>query len=132
MKGFCYMFVPVQQTENRVQWHAIRSEESGTYLTYYEGLPRCDCRASRQEVAFDNLHSTCVFLGWCSVVHSRLGESFDNFKNLGYSGALEASDSIHFTGAQVGLQQIRTAAANFTIGESKPSITSNSVVIIAK
>jgi hypothetical protein len=116
IKGFCHMFVPVERTQNGVQWHAVTNEDSRTYLTYHDGISLCERRASKQEVGVEDLQSTRAFLGWCRVAHSRLGEGSNDFENLDCSGAPEASNSIQFTGAQFGLQQIGTVAGNFIIG----------------
>jgi hypothetical protein len=116
MKGFCHMFVPVQKSDDRVQWHAITSQNSETRLTYQDALSRCKSRALTQEVSFDDLRSTRAFLGWCSIATSRLGSDAANFANIDYSGAQDASSSLQFNGCQVGFQQWMTAAANFSIG----------------
>jgi hypothetical protein len=116
MKGFCNLIVPVQKTGDRLQWHVITSQDSETYLSYQAGLSRCRSRLLLEEVGVDDLKSTRAFLGWCSVYTSRLGSKEVDFDNIDYSGATEASGSIHFNGAQVGFQQWATATANFSIG----------------
>jgi hypothetical protein len=116
IKGFCHMFVPVERTQNGVQWHAVTNEDSRTYMTYHDGISLCERRASKQEVGLEDVQSTRAFLGWCRVAHSRLGANSNDFDNLDFSGAPEASNSIQFTGAQFGLQQIGTVAGNFIIG----------------
>jgi hypothetical protein len=116
MKGFCNLIVPVQKTGDRLQWHVITSRDSETYLSYQNGLSRCRSRLLLEEVGVDDLKSTRAFLGWCSVYTSRLGSKEVDFDNIDYSGATEASSSVHFNGAQVGFQQWATATANFNIG----------------
>jgi hypothetical protein len=116
MKGFSSLILPVQKTEDRVQWHAITSQHSDTYLGYHDGLSRCESRLLSQELGFDDLKSTRAFLGWCSVYTSRLGSGAIDYDNIDYSGAREASTSIRLNGAQVGFQQWATATANFSIG----------------
>jgi hypothetical protein len=116
MKGFCNMIFPVQKTGKRVQWHAITSQDSETYLSYQDGLSRCKSRLSIDEVGFDDLKSIRTFLGWCSVYTSRLGSKAADYDNIDYSGEEEASTSVHLNGAQLGFQQWATATANFSIG----------------
>jgi hypothetical protein len=51
-----------------------------------------------------------------SMSTSRLGSKEVDYGNIDYSGAGEASASIHLNGAQLGFQQWATATANFSIG----------------
>jgi hypothetical protein len=116
MKGFGSLIVPVQTTKDRVQWHAITSQDNDTYLSYHDGLSSCKSRLSLAAVGFDDIQTTRAFLGWCSVYTSRLGSKSINYDNIDYSGAGQADTSIHLNGAQVGFQQWATATANFSIG----------------
>jgi hypothetical protein len=119
MKAFSSLILPVQKTEDRVQWHAITSQDSDTYLSYHDGLSRCKSRLSSRELRFDDLKSTRTFLGWCSIYTSRLGSRAVDYENIDYSGAGEAGASIYLNGAQVGFQQWATATANFSIGDKQ-------------
>jgi hypothetical protein len=116
MKGFGSLIVPVHMANDRVQWHAIASQDSDTYLSYHDGLSSCKSRLSLEEVGFDDIQTTRAFLGWCSVYTSRLGSKGVDYDNIDYSGATEACASVHFNGAQLGFQQWATATANFSIG----------------
>jgi hypothetical protein len=116
LKGFAEMFVPVKKTGNRVQWHAIISEDSENRLTYDEGLSRCQSRALLDEVSFDDLKSTRAIVGWCSVATTRLGSDAADYENIDYSGAKEAGSVLKCAGGQIGLQQIGTGILDFRLG----------------
>jgi hypothetical protein len=118
MKGFSHMFVPVRKNDNRVQWHAISSEDTQNRLTYRDALSRCEARASTQEVSFDDLQRCRAIVGWCSVAHTALGGDSVNYENIDYSGATDASSdsAIRCAGGSLGFQQIGTAALDFKFG----------------
>jgi hypothetical protein len=70
MKGFSYMFVPVQKRDDRVQWHAVSSADPDTHLTYRSGLAQCGSRALSQDVGLDDISKCRAIVGWCSVAQS--------------------------------------------------------------
>jgi hypothetical protein len=119
MKGFCHMLVPVRKTGKNVQWHAITAPDSDTYLSYKDGLSRCESRALLQDFGFDDLQTTRVFLGWCSVVTSRLGSDAADYERTEYSGAEDAGFEMHCSKAQIGFQQIATAGLDVTYGRNQ-------------
>jgi hypothetical protein len=116
LKGFGEMFVPVKKRGDRVQWHAIVSEDSENRLTYDEGLSRCESRALLDEVSFDDLKSTRAIVGWCCAATTRLGSDAANYDNIDYSGAKEAGSLLRCAGGQIGLQQIGTGILDFRLG----------------
>ena len=116
MKGFSHMFVPVRKKDDRVQWHAISSQDPETRLSYRDALARCEARASSQEVSLDDLQSCRAIVGWCSVATSRLGSDSANYENIDYSGAKDADSAIRCAGGSLGFQQLGMAALDFRFG----------------
>jgi hypothetical protein len=116
LKGFGEMFVPVKKTGDRVQWHAIVSEDSENRLTFDEGLSLCKSRALLDEVSFEDLKSTRAIVGWCCAATTRLGSDVANYENIDYSGAKEAGSVLRCAGGQIGLQQIGTGILDFKLG----------------
>jgi hypothetical protein len=116
LKGFAEMFVPVKKTGDRVQWHAIISEDNENRLTFGEGLSRCESRALLDEVSFGDLKSTRAIVGWCCAATSRLGSDAANYENIDYSGAKQAGLVLRCAGGQIGVQQIGTGILDFRLG----------------
>jgi hypothetical protein len=116
LKGFGEMLVPVKKIADRIQWHAIISEDSENRLTYGEGLSRCQSRALLDEVSFDDLKTTRAIVGWCCAATSRLGSDAANYENIDYSGAKEAGSGLRCAGGQIGIQQIGTGILDFKLG----------------
>lgn len=122
LKGFFHMFVPIQKSDDRVQWYAITSEDSETRLTYNEGLSRCKSRALSDEVGLDDLQSTRAIVGWCSIAISRLGSQAANCENVDYSDAKAASSVLSCAGGEIGFQQFATGTLNFKFGTRYNSV----------
>jgi hypothetical protein len=116
LKGFAEMFVPVKKTGDRVQWHAVISEDNENRLTYGEGLSRCESRALLDEVSFGDLKSTRAIVGWCCAATSRLGSDAASYENIDYSGAKQAGMVLRCAGGQIGVQQIGTGILDFRLG----------------
>ncbi|CAO2653455.1 Nn.00g028660.m01.CDS01 [Neocucurbitaria sp. VM-36] len=116
MKGFSHMFVPVRRINDRLQWHAISSLDTENRLSYQDGLSRCGSRATLQEVGLRDLESLRNFVGWCSVVESRLGSHSANYSNIDYSKAEDADSGTRCTGGSLGFQQFGLATLDFRFG----------------
>ncbi|PVH93539.1 hypothetical protein DM02DRAFT_676776 [Periconia macrospinosa] len=116
MKGFSHMLVPIRKTDDRIQWHAVSSQDPSKRLSYCEGLALCGERALLKEVNLDDLTRCRAIVGWCTVAKSLLGSSSVNYENINYSGAEDASASLRCAGGSLGFQQFGTAALDFRFG----------------
>ncbi|KAH7089858.1 hypothetical protein FB567DRAFT_547409 [Paraphoma chrysanthemicola] len=116
MKGFSHLFVPVQKTSDRIQWHAVSSTDEDRRLTYREGLSRCGTRALSSEVSLHDIQQCRTIVGWCSTAKSRLGSDSITYESIDYSGAPTADSSIRCAGGTLGFQQIGTAGLSFRFG----------------
>jgi hypothetical protein len=119
MKGYRHMFWPVQKMDDRIQWHVVASQDRDTYLSYGDVLTGSESRASLQDVGFDDLRSTRVFLGWCSSAISRLGSDKANYENIDYSGSPPVSSEMHCSGGQLGFSQFVTGSVSVTFGRKE-------------
>ncbi|KAF2794843.1 hypothetical protein K505DRAFT_241282, partial [Melanomma pulvis-pyrius CBS 109.77] len=116
MKGFSHMFVPVRRKGNRVQWHAVSSQDPDTRLSYRDALDQCEARAPLEEVSLEDLQFCRAIVGWCSVATSRLGSDSMDYENIDYSGAKDADPGIRCAGGSLGFQQFGVAALDFRFG----------------
>jgi hypothetical protein len=116
MKGFSHMFIPVRKLDDRVQWHAISSQDPETRLSYQDALARCKARALSKEVSLEHIQSCRAIVGWCSVATSRLGSDLANYENIDYSGAKDVDSAIRCAGGSLGFQQFGMAALDFKFG----------------
>lgn len=116
LKGFSHMFVPVRKENDRIQWHAISSEEPDARLTYQDAIARCRSRATIQEVSFEDIKRCRAFLGWCTTATLHLGSSRADYENIDYSIAEETGRSFLWTGVSAGVQQIGVGSGSFKLG----------------
>ena len=116
MKGFSHMFVPVRRRSDRVQWHAVSSNNNETPLSYQDGISRCTSRALLQDVGLQQLKALRAIVGWCSVATVCLGSSHANYENIDYTKANEADSGPRCTGTSLGFQQFGVAALDVKFG----------------
>jgi hypothetical protein len=116
MKGFSHMFIPVRKMDDRIQWHAVTSNDPETRLSYQDALSHCKSRALLQEVSLVDLQTCRAIVGWCSVATSRLGSDLANYENIDYSGAQDADSAIRCAGGSLGFQQFGMASLDFKFG----------------
>ena len=119
MKGFSHLFVPIWKSNDRIQWHAISSENPDTYLTYHEGLSKCGSRALLDDVTLEDLKTCQTIVGWCSVAQSRLGSGLANYENIHYSTATDTKSPVKCAKASLGFQQFGMAALDFEFGATE-------------
>ncbi|KAH0547752.1 hypothetical protein FGG08_000009 [Glutinoglossum americanum] len=113
LKGRSHIFVPVERSEDEVQWHLIDRYPERIGFDEVDGLNKRLLFKDLDEVA---LQSTKAFLGWCSNATNRLGTSnvrYD-YSGVGYSDtSKESTHELAFKGLGLGFSKIGTGTANF-------------------
>lgn len=116
VKGFSHLFVPIQKSADRVQWHAIMSQNPDKRMSIHDGLSRCTSRATLQEVSLREIATLRAIVGWCSVAETNLGSDSANYENIDYSKTVDAESGVQCSGGTLGFQQFGVASIEFRNG----------------
>ncbi|KAE8452013.1 hypothetical protein EG329_002178 [Mollisiaceae sp. DMI_Dod_QoI] len=124
LKARSLAFVPVERTEESVQWHLLKKE--GSRMRYKDIADLCPVRLRVETLDQDDLLSTRAFLGWCADSTNSLGTIHADYSCIGFSNTNRPSKQVvALTGVSVGFGHIGTGQANFTFGAHNSAYTAD-------